>query len=757
MGRHAHAIVEVEPPRRLYPHAGQQAVVHLAFVTPEAMDIAEARAANVRGNEHLQRGDYAAAIAAYREAIACDPHARAYPRERGIIHANLAYALFLAGDLDAACEAYHTAIRLEPRRGTYHNELGDVLFRLQDWSAALAAYHRAAQSETFLRAYPDAPGLIQYNLGLTYCQLGDLEAARRHFAEALRREPKNETYRAALEQLGPLPSPAPSSASVIQSRTQPGGRPTFAHVGGYQEAKQTIAQAVRIVLEAERAAQYRIHLNGILLIGGPGSGKTFLAEATAGEFQLPLVRVTLSEVTSKWSGEGVERLRQVFEQAAQRAPCLLFFDDFEGLAANLRDTESNIEHRRFLEAFLQHIEQIRQKPGVVLMAATSQPDVLDAAMVRPGRFDWRVTLHPPEVNERRAMLENLLHARPIGDINYEHWAQRTAGCTAADLARLVNTAALEAFAANQPIADHHLAAALSKFEASERFVGTRRSWSDIVLTEEVRAAFRLIQHLLENPEAGQSFGLTPPRGAILYGPPGTGKTTLARVLAHEARCSFYAVTPSDIYAKWAGESERRVTELFQRARAHRPSIIFFDEADALFGARSAAAAEAAPHVNRVLNQFLAEMDGLRANDRLFILAATNRLDLIDPAMLRAGRLSEKIHVPLPVQEQRLALFRLFTRTMQLDPSVRLEELAAATAGKSGADIEELCHAAARVAFLRYVDRSVPSPQPLVTGEDFQAAMSLLGIAASPAPSPPPPGKQPDLTSPLLTEEAALTP
>lgn len=389
------------------------------------------------------------------------------------------------------------------------------------------------------------------------------------------------------------------------------------------------------------------------------------------------------------------------------------------------------------------------------MAATSQPDVLDAAMVRPGRFDWRVTLHPPEVNERRAMLENLLHARPIGDINYEHWAQRTAGCTAADLARLVNTAALEAFAANQPIADHHLAAALSKFEASERFVGTRRAWSDIVLTEEVRAAFRLIQYLLENPDAGQSFGLTPPRGAVLYGPPGTGKTTLARVLAHEARCSFYAVTPSDIYAKWAGESERRVTELFQRARAHRPSIIFFDEADALFGARSAAAAEAAPHVNRVLNQFLAEMDGLRANDRLFILAATNRLDLIDPAMLRAGRLSEKIHVPLPVQEQRLALFRLFTRTMQLDPSVRLEELAAATAGKSGADIEELCHAAARVAFLRYVDRSVPSPQPLVTGEDFQAAMSLLGIAVSPSSSPSATEKRSAPTSTLLTEEVAL--
>ncbi|MFQ3590666.1 MAG: AAA family ATPase, partial [Chloracidobacterium sp.] len=344
------------------------------------MDTAEARAANVRGNEHLQRGDYAAAIAAYQEAIAADPHARAYPRERGIIHANLAYALLLSGELDAARAAYQTAIQLEPRRATYHNELGDVLFRLEDWSSALAAYHRAAQAETFMRVYPESPGLIQYNLGVTYQRLGDRGAARRHLAEAARREPRNETYRAALDQLGDAAEPV---AAPI-----PSDRPTFAAVGGCAEAKQAIAQAVRIVLDTERAARYRIRLNGILLIGAPGTGKTFLAEATAGEFKLPLLRITLSEVTSKWAGEGIERLRQVFEQAAQRAPCLLFFDDFDGLAATLRDTESNIEHRRFLEAFIQHIEQIRRQPRVVLMAATSQPDALDAAIVRPGRFDW---------------------------------------------------------------------------------------------------------------------------------------------------------------------------------------------------------------------------------------------------------------------------------------------------------------------------------------------------------------------------------
>ncbi|MCS7080622.1 MAG: AAA family ATPase [Chloracidobacterium sp.] len=682
------------------------------------MNLAEARAANVRGNEYLQQGDYAAAIAAYREAIAHDPYARAYPRERGIIHANLAYALSLAGDLTAACEAYQAAIRLEPRRATYHNELGDVLFRLEDWSAALAAYQRAAQAETFLRVYPEAPGLIQYNLGLTYSRLGDVEAARRHLAEAVRREPNNPNYRAALEEVRP-PVEAPPPDVVRR-------RPTFADIGGYDDAKRSIAQAVRIVLEAERAARYRIRLNGILLVGEPGSGKTFFAEATAGEFQLPLLRVTLSEVTSKWAGESVERLHQVFEQAAQRAPCLLFFDDFDGLAATLRDTESNIEHRRFLEAFIQHVEQVRSKPGVVLMAATSQPNALEAAMVRPGRFDWRIILPPPGVTERRAILESLLNLRPIGEVNYDRWAARTAGYTAADLARLVNTAALAAFAADQPIADQHLAAALAQFEAKERFFGVKRSWADIVMADDVRATFRLIQQLLEDPEAGRVFGLTPPRGAVLYGPPGTGKTTLARVLAYEARCSFYAVTPSDIYAKWAGESERRVTELFQRARANRPSILFFDEADALFGVRSAAAGEAAPHVNRVVNQFLAEMDGMRANDRLFVLAATNRLDLIDPAILRAGRLSEKIHVPLPNREQRRALFALFTQAMRLEETVCLEALAEATVGKSGADIEEICQVAARAAFLRCLEAD--GEQRCVTYEDFRYALSLVGVA-----------------------------
>ncbi len=686
------------------------------------MELAAARAANVRGNEHLQQGDYTAAIAAYREAIAHDPYGRAYPRERGIIHANLGYALSLAGDLAAACESYQAAIRFEPRRATYHNELGDVLFRLEDWSAALAAYHRAAQVETFLPAYPESPGLIQYNLGLTYSRLGNVEAARRHLTEAVRREPRNENYRAALAQLPPPPPPVGAPPGTSSGMAQ---RVTFADVGGCAEAKRIITQAVRIVLEADRAARYRIRLNGILLVGTPGSGKTFLAEATAGEFQLPLMRVTLSEVTSKWAGEGIERLHHVFERAAQSAPCLLFFDDFDGLAATLRDTESNIEHRRFLEAFIQHIEQVRWKPGVVLMAATSQPDILEGAIVRPGRFDWRVTLTPPGAVERRTILERLLHARPLGEINYDRWTLRTAGYTAADLARLVNAAALTAFAADQPITDRHLAEALAQSEAGERFAGAKRSWSDIVIAEDVRATFRLIQQLLEDPDAGQPFGLTPPRGAVLYGPPGTGKTTLARVLAQEARCSFYAVTPSDIYAKWAGESERRVTELFQRARANRPSIIFFDEADALFGVRSTAAGEAAPHVNRVVNQFLTEMDGMRANDRLFVLAATNRLDLIDPAMLRAGRLSEKIHISLPNREQRRELLRLFTQTMQLEASVCLEELAEVTAGKSGADLEGMCQAAARAAFLRCLD--TPTDYRCVTRTDFAAALSLIGV------------------------------
>ncbi|OYT72420.1 MAG: hypothetical protein CFK52_05235 [Chloracidobacterium sp. CP2_5A] len=720
MGAVSHAIVEVKLCGWLPPPSFACGFM-LCYRRPGPMDIAEARAANARGNECLQRGDYAAAIEAYRAAIAADPQAQAYPRERGIIYANLAYALSLSGSLDAARETYQAAIALEPRRATYHNELGDVLFRLEDWSSALASYHRAAQSETFLRVYPESPGLIQYNLGLAYQRLGNAEAAQRHLAEAVRREPRNEAYREALEQLASAPSPPSPSA--------PAGRLTFADVGGCAEAKASIRQAIRIVLDAERAARYRIRLNGILLVGGPGAGKTFLAEATAGEFRLPLLRVTLSEVTSKWAGEGIERLRHIFEQAAQRAPCLLFFDDFDGLAATARDTESNLEHRRFLEALTQHIEQIRQKPGVVLMAATSEPDALDAAIARPGRFDWRVTLHPPDATERRAMLESLLRARPVGEIAYDRWVARTTGYTAADLSRLVNAAALDAFDANQLITDRHLAAALSRFEASDRFVDAKRSWAQIVLSDDVRATFRLIQSLLEDPDAGRGFGLTPPSGAVLYGPPGTGKTTLARVLAYEARCSFYAVTPSDIYAKWAGESERRVTELFRRARANRPSIIFFDEADALFGARSAAVSEAAPHINRVVNQFLAEMDGLRANDRLFILAATNRLDLIDPAMLRAGRLSEKIHVPLPGYEQRRALLKLFTERMQLDDAVCLEELAAATAGRSGADLEELCRAAARSAFARYLDAPSRPPRRAVAMNDFMGALALMGASA----------------------------
>lgn len=685
------------------------------------MDLESAREANLRGNDCLQRGDYDAAIAEYQVAVRQDPDAFAYPRERGIIFANLGYALSLSGKLTDAAAAYREALAREPRRANYHNELGDVLYRLEDWSGAVTAYHRAAQLEAFVRVYPESPGLIQYNLGMAYFRLGDLEAARRHFQESCRREPENQRFQESLATVShSKPKPASVTHSNPQTKETAGTtRVTFSEVGGCDEAKRIISQAVKLVLEADRARKYKIGMNGILLYGPPGTGKTFLAEATAGEFNLNFIRVCISDITSKWAGESVEKLKQVFDRASGGTPTLLFFDDLDSLAGKMQG-DATMENRRLFEAFVQHVEKIRATPSVVLVGATSRMDTLEAAAIRPGRFDWHIPLHQPDTEERHAVLEHLLTGRPVAELDLPAWAERTKGCSAADLTRIVNAAALAAFNRDDTIGERHLAEAIRRFEANERLHETARSWDDIVLEPEIRDSFALVQRLLEDPEAGRAFGLQAPRGAVLYGPPGTGKTTLARVLAHEAQCSFYAVTPSDVYSKWAGESERRVTEIFERARANRPSIIFLDEADALFGTRSSGAAEAAPHANHVVNQFLAEMDGIRPNDRVFILAATNRLDLIDPALLRAGRLTEKIAFPPPSRAGRRRLLELFSKPMRLADDVDFDDLADAVPDASGADIEELCARAARVAFMRCL--ASPLDPQIVTAADFDRAL-----------------------------------
>jgi transitional endoplasmic reticulum ATPase len=691
------------------------------------MDVERTRELNLVGNERLNQNDFDGAAAAYREALAIDPEGVAYPRERGIVYANLGYALFLSGRYADARDAYQEALRLEPRRPNYHNELGDTLFQLERWDAAAAEYQRAINLDVFVRTYPQTPGLMHFNLANALVKLGECEDAHRQCAEAVKREPYNEEYRRTLERvaaelLARKAAEGKREAGAAETPAAVDDIPavTFADVGGCEAAKETLRQAARIALDGARAARYRVAMNGILLYGPPGSGKTFLAEATAGEFKLPFFRVSVSDVTSKWVGEGVEKLNQAFEAALRRTPCMLFFDDLDSFVGKMQ-TDSTMDNRRLADAFIQRLDACRAHPGVVVVAATSHVDALDEAAVRPGRFDWRVCLHAPDTAERYAMLTRLFAGRPTEDLDLGFWAERTKGFSAADLSRLANASALLALNADAPISDAHAAETVKQFEATERMVETSRTWDDIVLDPTTREAFALIQRLLEDPDAGRAFGLAAPRGAVLYGPPGTGKTTLARVLAREAQCSFYTLTPSDIYSKWAGESERRVTEIFNRARANRPSIVFLDEADALFGRRSSGSAEAAPHANHVVNQFLAEMDGIRPNDRVFVLAATNRVDLIDPALLRAGRLSEKVAFPPPDAAARGQLFRLFVRDMKAEATIDWDDLALRAEGASGADIEEICRRAARMAFLRCL--SEPLAPQRVTAEDFDRAVA----------------------------------
>jgi transitional endoplasmic reticulum ATPase len=453
----------------------------------------------------------------------------------------------------------------------------------------------------------------------------------------------------------------------------------------------------------DEAARYGINRNGLLLYGPPGCGKTFFAEAIAGEFGLAFMPVPLGSALTKWVGGAGEPLEKVFAEARQRAPVLVFLDELDAIAPR-RDDVSSGHEQQAVTALLQQIDAARAVPGLVLAAATNRLEALDPAVIREGRFDYKVKIYRPDFDARRAILDVQLHGRPHDRaIDTSRLAQRTDGFSAAQLRHLVDGAALAALEAGAPIAQAHLDHALQERLAESRYAGPTLTWDDLILPAGVRRALQAIERFIEHPELADELGVALPTGALLSGPPGTGKTTIARVLASQTDATFLTVGPSDIYARWLGESEQRVKELFERARDSVPAIIFIDEIDAVLGRRGEPDSGAGRAANAVVTTFLAEMDGIAQIKRVFVLGATNRPDLVDEAVLRPGRLSERIELGLPDAAGRLALLQLFTAKMRMGPDVDLTAVAQRCEGASGADLRGLVTAAGRNGLLRILD------------------------------------------------------
>ncbi|MHA3701545.1 AAA family ATPase [Jatrophihabitans sp. YIM 134969] len=515
-------------------------------------------------------------------------------------------------------------------------------------------------------------------------------------------------------------------------RVTPAGRlPDFTAVGGMDALKEELGDTFgRLLAFTDEADAYRIRFNGMLLHGPAGVGKTFVAKATAGEFGLNFLQVSTSDLVSKYVGESAANIEAVFAAAARNVPCLVFFDEFDAVAER-RDEGISEESKRVVNQLLQSLEKWRGVRELVIVAATNLLDRLDPAVVRPGRFDRHIRVDLPDRPARRAILAAQLDGRPVApDVDLDALADRTEGRTPATIGRIVESASLMAFrratdtGRTVPIEQTDLRAALDGLGGRDRPTVEDWTWDRLVLADRTKAELRQVQALVADPDLPRAYGISAPSGLLLTGPPGTGKTTIARVFAAQAGCSFYPMSAADLVSKWVGESEGNVQRLFARARDNAPSIVFLDEVDAIAAVRGDAGGTFS---DRLLNQLLTEIDGVSEARGVFVLAATNRPDIIDPALRRGGRLSRTIEIPLPDVEQRLAMLELFCARMPLQ-DVDLAAVADTADGLAGADLEALCQQAAVHAMLG-AQEGTPGA-PAVRPADFAAAFADRPVTAA---------------------------
>ncbi|MEM3064855.1 MAG: CDC48 family AAA ATPase [Candidatus Nitrosotenuis sp.] len=556
-------------------------------------------------------------------------------------------------------------------------------------------------------------------------------------------------------------STTPSKPVIVTSRTQfklgsmtkavdnsiP--RITYDDLGGLKKEVQKIREMVELPMRhPELFEKLGIEApKGVLLYGPPGTGKTLLAKAVAGETNSHFTAISGPEIMGKYYGESEERLREIFKQAEENTPSIIFIDEIDSIAPKRDEVTGEVE-KRVVSQLLTLMDGMKSRGKVVVIAATNRPDSIDPALRRPGRFDREIEIGIPDEEGRLEILQIHTRGMPLDDkVNLKQFSKVTHGFVGADLESLAKEAAMRSLRRILPdidldqekisaeilqkikITDEDFKEALRDVRPSalrEVLVQVPNvTWDDVggldALKEELKEA---VEWPLKHKEAFEYVDVSPPKGVLLYGPPGTGKTLIAKALAKMTESNFIAIKGPELLSKWVGESEKGVREVFRKARQAAPCIIFFDEIDALAPRRSGA--DSSHVTENVVSQILTEIDGLEELHNVLIIGATNRLDIVDEALLRPGRFDRIIEVPKPDAKGRKHIFEIHTKKKPLAEDVDLSKLVEITDGYTGAEIAAVCNRAAIAALRRHVSGQAKNIKDIkITQQDLLDAIEKV--------------------------------
>jgi transitional endoplasmic reticulum ATPase len=532
----------------------------------------------------------------------------------------------------------------------------------------------------------------------------------------------------------------------VEEGEQPSQSITYEDIGGLRDELQRVREMIELPLKHPELFQ-RLGIDppkGVLLYGPPGTGKTLIAKAVAGEAGANFYSIQGPEIISKFYGQSEEKLREKFEEAEHNAPSVIFIDELDSIAPKRDEVQGEVE-RRVVAQLLTLMDGLSNRGNVIVIAATNREDAIDPALRRPGRFDREIEIGVPDRDGRKEVLQIHTRGMPIEGSEeertklLEELAEMTYGFVGADLAALSREAAMRTLRRylpnidlDKPIPAETLSTmtvrredfkdALKEVEPSamrEVLVEVPKvSWDEVGGLDDAKRTLReAVEMPLKNPESFVRMGIHPPRGILLYGPPGTGKTLLAKAVANESQANFISIKGPEVMSKWVGESEKAVRMIFKKAKQVAPSIVFLDEMDAIAPRRGSGSSDSGV-TERLVNQLLTSMDGLESMEGVVVLAATNRPDILDPALLRPGRFDRQVLVSVPDLETRRQIFKVHTKNMPLK-GVDIGKLAENTRNYVGADIESLCREAAMQALRKNPDAKD------VTMANFEAAMQAV--------------------------------